>query len=71
MTSSKERQDITHSRRHQLKTPSPKLKFSFRSRLQDFTSLQGLNSSLAQSAAELWLAKVWPKMANVTFCETF
>jgi len=33
-------------------------------------SLQGLNSSLAQSAAELWLAKVWPEMANFAFCET-
>jgi len=29
-----------------------------------------LNSSLARSAAELWLAKVCPEMANVTFCET-
>jgi len=33
--------------------------------------LEGLNSSLAQSAAELWLAKVWPQMANITFSETF
>jgi len=31
----------------------------------------GLNSSLAQSTAELWLTKVWPEMANDTFCVTF
>jgi len=30
-------------------------------------SLQGLNNSLAQSGAELRLAKVWPEMANDTF----
>jgi len=30
-------------------------------------SLQGLNSSLAQSAAELWPAKVCPKRANYAF----
>jgi len=34
-------------------------------------SLQGLNSSLLQSAAELCPAKVWPEMANYTFCEKF
>jgi len=34
-------------------------------------SLQGLNSSLAQSAAKLQLAKVGPEVANYTFCETF
>jgi len=30
-----------------------------------------VNSSLAQSAAELWLAKIWPEMVNYTFCEIF
>jgi len=30
-----------------------------------------LNSSLAQSAAELWLAKVCPKKANCAFSEKF
>jgi len=30
-----------------------------------------LNRSLAQSAADVWLTKVWPEMANYTFCETF
>jgi len=54
------------------KTPSAHLKifFSFLNKSLH-ESLQGLNSSLAQSAAELWLAKVWPEMANYTFCETF
>jgi len=51
--------------------PRPKLKkkilFSTTRRHESF---QGLNSSLAQSAAELWLAKVGPEMANSTFCET-
>jgi len=32
-------------------------------------SLQGLNSSLALSAAELWPTKVWPEMANYAFSE--
>jgi len=31
--------------------------------------LQGLNSSLALSAAELWLAKVWPERTNYAFSE--
>jgi len=31
--------------------------------------LQGLNSSLALSAAELWPAKVWPERANYAFSE--
>jgi len=35
------------------------------------TALEGLNSSLAQSAAELWMAKIWPEMANYTFCVIF
>jgi len=30
-----------------------------------------LNSSLAQSAAELWLTKVWPEIANAIFCVTY
>jgi len=30
-----------------------------------------LNSSLAQSAAELWLAKVCPERANYAFSEKF
>jgi len=34
------------------------------------TSLEGLNKSLAQSAAELWLNKFWPILANKTFCGT-
>jgi len=34
-------------------------------------SLQSSNSSLAQSAAELWLAKVCPKRANYAFSEKF
>jgi len=34
-------------------------------------SLQGLNSSLAQSAAELWLAKFGPEMENSTFLKLF
>jgi len=49
-------------------TPNPKLIIFFYSELQDF---EGLNSSLAQSAAELWLTRAWPEIANVTFCETF
>jgi len=32
--------------------------------------LEGLDSSLAQSAAQLWLAKVYPERANYTFFET-
>jgi len=28
-----------------------------------------LNSSLALSAAELWLAKIWPERANYAFSE--
>jgi len=32
---------------------------------------QGLNSSLAQSAAELWLAKVCPERENYAFSEKF
>jgi len=31
----------------------------------------GLNSSLAHSAAELWLAKVCPKKANLPFLKSF
>jgi len=31
--------------------------------------LQGLNSSLALSAAELWPAKVWPERAKYAFSE--
>ena len=31
--------------------------------------MQGLNSSLALSAAELWPAKVWPERANYAFSE--
>jgi len=31
--------------------------------------LQGLNSSLALSAAELWPDKVWPERANYAFSE--
>ena len=34
-------------------------------------SLQGLNSSLAQSDAELWLAKLHPKRENYAFAGTF
>ena len=34
------------------------------------TSLEGLNKSLAQSTAELWLNKFWPMLANDTFCGT-
>jgi len=30
-----------------------------------------LNSSLAQSAAKLWLAKVWSEMVIVTLCVFF
>jgi len=30
-----------------------------------------LNSSIAQSAAELWLDKMWPEVGNDTFCVTF
>jgi len=30
-----------------------------------------MNSSLAQSAAELWMANVCPEMANFTICEIF
>jgi len=32
---------------------------------------EGLNSSLPQSTAESWLAKVCPKKANYAFSETF
>jgi len=31
--------------------------------------LQGLNSSLALSAAELWPVKIWPERANYAFSE--
>jgi len=31
--------------------------------------IKGFNSSLALSAAELWLAKVWPENANYAFSE--
>ena len=34
-------------------------------------SVDGLDSSLAQSAAELWLAKVCPERANHAFSEKF
>jgi len=30
-----------------------------------------LNSSLANTAAELQLAEIWPEMANDAFCVTF
>jgi len=33
--------------------------------------ITGLNSSLAQSAAELWLSKVCPERANCAFSEKF
>jgi len=33
--------------------------------------VEGLNSSLAQSAAKQWLAKVCPERTNYTFHETF
>ena len=52
--------------------PPPKFKHFFKfSNTRHHESLQGLNSSLAQSAAKLWLAKIGPEMANSTFCETF
>jgi len=35
------------------------------------TASEGLNSSLAQSAAQLWLAEFCPERANYTFFETF
>jgi len=51
--------------------PKSKTKSFFHTKIQDFMeSLQGFNSSLAQTAAELWLAKIWPEMADVTFCAT-
>jgi len=34
-------------------------------------NLEGLNSSLAQTAAKLWLAKVCPERANYALGETF
>jgi len=34
-------------------------------------SLEGLSSSLAQSAAQLWLAKVCTERANYAFSESF
>jgi len=36
-----------------------------------FPSSEGVNSSLAQSAAELWLTKTCSERANYTFRETF
>ena len=38
---------------------------------QRHESFEGLNSSLAQFAAELWLAEIWPEMSNNAFCVTF
>jgi len=35
------------------------------------SALEGLNNSLAQSGAELWLAKICPEGANHTFREIF
>ena len=35
------------------------------------SALEGLNNSLAQSGAELWLAKICPEGANRTFREIF
>jgi len=70
--SSKYPQNIPQSWSYGPKTPNPNLKknFLFWS-TRHHKSLEGLNSSLAQSAAELWLANVWSEIANVTFRVTF
>jgi len=63
-------QNVTHSWRHQRRSPSPKLNFfHFKIRLHE--PLQGLNSSLAQSAAELWLAKFGLKWQIIPFMKLF
>jgi len=52
--------------------PPSNLKIFFYSKLHDATChYKVLNSSLAQSAAELWLARVCPKRANYAFSEKF
>jgi len=51
--------------------PPTKLKFFFILNYTTHLSLWGLNSSLAQFAAELWLAKVCPERANYAFSEKF
>jgi len=43
------------------------LKFPFSLKYNISESLEGLISSLAQSAAELWLTKIFPERANHTF----
>jgi len=53
---------------------NPPTKLKNFSSILNFTTplaLQGLNNSLAQSAAELWLAKVCPGRANHAFTEKF
>jgi len=51
-------------------TPT-KLKFFFILNDPATLVITGLNRSLAQSAAELWLAKVCPERANYAFSEKF
>jgi len=58
---------------HWLKTPQPnsyKVFFELWT-TQRHKSLQGLNSSLAQFSAELWLVKICPERANYAFSEKF
>jgi len=55
-----------------LSTKNPRLKFIFKvqtTRLHEFS--KGLNSSLSQFSAKLWLTKVCPKRPNHNFCATF
>ena len=51
--------------------PPPTFNIFLLKTIRRHQSLQGLNSSLAQSAAELYLAKVFPEREKHAFFETF
>ena len=70
MTSFKKMQNIPQSWRHRPKATNTKLNFfsSYSTRLHE--TLEGLNSSLAQSAVELWLAKLCRERVDHTFPAT-
>ena len=56
---------------HGPKTPNRNLK---KKSILNYTTprvIRGLNSSLAQSAAHLWLVKFFPERTNYTFSKTF
>jgi len=64
-------QNIPRSWCHMKKTPNPKLNFFFILKYKTSRILEGLNSSLAQSSAELWLAKSCPERTNHTIRVNF